>query len=63
MKKEVITEYEILNAAYNWILMQWDKEKTFLENNPDNEIAEYQENRYWEQLEILNNKLHEMQNK
>lgn len=40
MKKfEIVTDYEILNAAYFYYLTKWDNEMCYLEKNPDDIIA------------------------
>lgn len=56
-KEEVITEYEILNNAYAYILIKWSKEKDILEEHPNSPIAQYREKKLWKQLEVLHEKI------
>lgn len=56
-----MTKYQLLQYAYDGALLLWNKERDFLNENPNNDIAKLWEQRRWKDLEEIKNMLLEME--
>lgn len=52
-----MTKYQLLQYAYDGALLLWNKEKDFLNENPNNYIAKLWEQRRWRDLEEIRDML------